>query len=351
MSKPMDNDETQETSIIDPVDGDASDEVTTSIDDKVIDDKRRRQRRVLWIVAASVAAVALLGAAIYGVATRRSTAIRACENANKTYSATYEDYKKTVGEGETLSRTIISKDQVADAKTYDTFHKLVNEKISPATPLNCNISFTDSFSASTTSIDSKTSALKSKTEQLKTAMKNVQASKDKKDLTDARNTAQAKLDTATKTYTDSEGKVADNATRDTLKTLIDALRKALEDKHATVETLTKAGEPVQGAIDQVNQSVQAKSDADKKAQEEAQRTQQQQQQQQQRSSTPRRGYTSNQQRYTPRTNNGGNRGGGSTPAPQSNNNGGGSSFDWQAWMNNRPQAPCEAQGNCSQAIG
>ena len=116
------------------------------------------------------------------------------------------------------------------------------------------------------------------------------------------------LEEATSLYTSSEGQVADNATRDALKTRIDTAQKLSMNMKATVDELTKALAPLSDAMSQVNQSIQAKAQADAQAQAQAQAQQQAQSQH----STPQR------------------RSGGSTPR-RSGGNSGGSSGGSGSW--------------------
>ena len=61
----------------------------------------------------------------------------------------------------------------------------------------------------------------------------VTGSVDAKTLADAKQALQSTVDSADKTYADSDGKVQDNATRDNLKTALDAAKKVLSDDGVT----------------------------------------------------------------------------------------------------------------------
>ena len=98
---------------------------------------------------------------------------------------------------------------------------------------------------------------------LSKAVKAVTESKDSKRLDDAKANLKAKLDEASKLLTDSDGKVQDNATRETLTSAIDAANKLKDANDAT--KIDKAHKTLEDAINGVNASVQAKTDADAQA--------------------------------------------------------------------------------------
>ena len=108
--------------------------------------------------------------------------------------------------------------------------------------------------------------------RLDKAMDAVTGSVDAKTLADAKAALQSAVDSADKTYTDSDGKVQDNATRDSLKTALDAAKKVLDDNSVTdAKEYTDQKTAVDNAVKTVNDSVTAKekADADAKAKAEA----------------------------------------------------------------------------------
>lgn len=82
-------------------------------------------------------------------------------------------------------------------------------------------------------------------------------------LDDAKTNLTAKLDEASKLLADSDGKVADNATRDALSNAIDAAN-GLKDGNDPAK-IDGARKTLEDAINGVNASVQAKTDADAQA--------------------------------------------------------------------------------------
>lgn len=104
------------------------------------------------------------------------------------------------------------------------------------------------------------------------AMGKVEASKTAKQVKDARSTLDKTISDAETLYKDSEGKVQDNKTRESLKTAIDNAKKTSGDKKADVKSLTTANDTLSKAVKAVNDSKNAKAQADaqKQAQEQAQ---------------------------------------------------------------------------------
>lgn len=184
----------------------------------------------------------------------------------------------------------------------------------------------------------------------------VLASRDAKTLEDARTALNAKKEEASKLLADSDGKVADKATRDGLQQAID---QAGQVKGDAAKAYQDAANALQAAIDQVNASVQAKSQADQQAAEQAAQAQAAQRQAQRTAPSyggGRNGYTPT---YRPSANKGG--GSGSSPAAGQGGGGGGSApstqnsggFNLQDYPNlwNQMQQGHEGpaidnQGNC-----
>lgn len=168
---------------------------------------------------------------------------------------------------------------------------------------------------------------------LNAALKAVRDSKLAKELDGAKDQLKQGIDSASKTLKDTDGKVADNATRDGLKKAIAEANSALSKKGVTdPKTYTDQKAKLDAAVKQVNDSKAAKekADAEAAAQAQAQAAAQAQAQAAQAAAQPQssysqsynryggsgsgyssnRGYSAPQQSYTP-SNNGGSSGGSS----------------------------------------
>lgn len=120
------------------------------------------------------------------------------------------------------------------------------------------------------------------------AMRGVESSKTAKQVKDAKAALDKTITDAENLYKDSEGKVQDNKTRESLKTAIDNAKKT-SDKKADVKSLTAANDALSKAVKSVNDSKNAKAQAD--AQKQAQEQAQQAQAQAQSVGTPSGGYS------------------------------------------------------------
>ena len=158
----------------------------------------------------------------------------------------------------------ISSDQVKDAKTVIAMARAVKNAggIKPQ-PVRCDASMkTRDLEAAA----DKAEDLNGRYDKLDRAAKAVLASRDAKDLDDARTALAAKKEEASRLLDDSDGKVADNATREALQ---NAITQAEQTKGDKAQAWRDAAGPLQSAIDQVNASMQAKTQADQRAAEEA----------------------------------------------------------------------------------
>ena len=161
---------------------------------------------------------------------------------------------------------------------------------------------------------------------LNAALKAVRDSKLAKELDTAKSQLKQGIDSASKTLKDTDGKVADNATRDSLAKAIDEANNTLSKKGVTdPKTYTDAKAKLDAAVRQVTDSKAAKeqADAEAAAQAQAQAAAQAAAQSQRSYSqsynryggsgsgySSNRGYSAPQQSYAPSSN-----GGSSAPAP------------------------------------
>ena len=146
------------------------------------------------------------------------------------------------------------------------------------------------------------------------AGKAVLASRDAKSLEDAKTALNAKKDEASKLLSDSDGKVADNAVRDSLQ---QAISQAGSIKDNKTKTYQDAAAALQSAIDQVNTSIQQKNQAAPPAQAAAPAARQPARRPAPAQQRPTPSHSRDRQGHTPSRRpsyNHGSRGGGSAPA-------------------------------------
>ena len=288
-------------------------------------------RRPRWMVPVVVAVVVVV-AGLVGwrvVENRRhGAALDSCSRAvkalqGKTGPDRLAQYREVAG---------IKTDQVKDAETVVAMARSVKDAEGLRQPtVRCKASMsTDKLNAEA----GRAKKLDGEYAAVARAAKAVTASRDAKALKDARAALDGKKGEASRLLADSGGKVTDAAVRDGLQ---QAIGQASQIKSGKAKACQDATAALQAAIDRVNASVQAKSQADQQSAQ-AQAAQQQAQQQgatqrrQASSNSGRRGSTQSSSR--PSGNRGGG-GGGSAPAPAPAAPQGGNS-NWRDRLNNDP---------------
>lgn len=301
------------------------------------------KRWLVWLVGV-LSVVLIVGACVGVVAWVHAGKQADCHSSSSLYSRAWSGFEKVKARADETAQVVTSPEQVKNADTFTTFMSVYKKQPSRLKLSDCVIAWQDTFTASTHRVDKAQADLVAYTRELDKALNAVVKSKSEKDVDNAKNMVQSKLDEMNSLLTSSDGQVADNATRDNLQNTINAVKNALNDKNATVESLKKVVEPVQAAIDQVNASMQAKKDADAAAA--AAAAQAAQAQAQARSGS--RSYSGGGTRsYSAPRSNSGNPGGNTSGGSSSS----GSDFDWRSALANMPPSPCEAEGTCHLAVG
>lgn len=303
------------------------------------------KRWLVWLVGV-LSVVLIVGACVGVVAWVHAGKQADCHSSSSLYSRAWSGFEKVKARADETAQVVTSPEQVKNADTFTTFMSVYKKQPSRLKLSDCVIAWQDTFTASTHRVDKAQADLVAYTRELDKALNAVVKSKSEKDVDNAKNMVQAKLDEMNSLLASSDGQVADNATRDNLQNTINAVKNALNDKNATVESLKKVVEPVQAAIDQVNASMQAKKDAD--AQAAAAQAAQAQAQAQAQSRSGSRSYSGGGTRsYSAPRSNSGNTGGNTSGGSSSS----GSDFDWRSALANIPPGSCEAQGTCQYIIG
>ncbi len=302
-------------SVSDPVGDEASAPVAIVPEDGGAPSGRRRPKWLVLVVVAVVVVVAGLVGWRVVESRRHGAALDSCGRAvktlqDKTGSDRLAQYREAAG---------IKSDQVKDAKTVVAMARSVKDAEGIKEPtIRCKASMStgdlNAAADQARKIDGKYAAVAR-------AAKAVTASRDAKALDVARTALDGKREEASRLLADSDGRVADNATRDGLQQAID---QAGQVKGDGAKAYRDAANALQAAIDRVNASVQAKSQADQQAAAQAAQAAQQQAQKQpaqRQGTTQRRQASSNSgrrgstQSRRPAYRPSGNRGGGSSQAP------------------------------------
>ena len=163
--------------------------------------------------------------------------------------------------GDAADAAAVKAEQVKDSKTVESLGKEL-KAMAPEYE-GCVAENAQGLDAAAVKLNEQADWYETHEKSLSKAVRAVAESKAAKRLDDAKTNLTAKLDEASKLLADSDGKVADNATRDALSNAIDAAN-GLKDGNDPAK-IDGARKTLEDAINGVNASVQAKTDADAQA--------------------------------------------------------------------------------------
>ena len=226
-------------------------------------DGRKRPKWLLPLIAV-VCAVVLVVAGVVGWNMYRGAKLaeakEACATAADGVRSQANEYNALLN-GDAADAAAVKAEQVKDAKTVESLGKEL--KASAPEYEGCVAEDAKGLDAATVKLGEQADWYKTHEQSLSKAVRAVIESKAAKRLDDAKTNLTAKLDEASRLLADSDGKVQDNATRETLTNAIDAANKLKDANDAT--KIDKAHKTLEDAINGVNASVQAKTDADAQA--------------------------------------------------------------------------------------
>ena len=219
-----------------------------------------------WLppLVAAVCAVILIAAGIIGwnaySGAKLAEAKEACATAADTVRNNANEYNALLN-GDAADAAAVKAEQVKDSKTVESLGKEL-KAMAPEYE-GCVAEDAQGLDAATVKLNEQADWYGTHEKSLSKAVRAVTESKAAKRLDDAKTNLTAKLDEASRLLADSDGKVADNATRDALSNAIDAAN-GLKDGNDPAK-IDGARKTVEDAINGVNASVQAKTDADAQA--------------------------------------------------------------------------------------
>lgn len=219
-----------------------------------------------WLppLVAAVCAVILVAAGIVGwnaySGAKLAEAREACAAAADTVRSNANEYNALLN-GDAADAAAVKAEQVEDSKTVESLGKEL-KAMAPEYE-GCVAEDAQGLDAATVKLNEQADWYGTHEKSLSKAVRAVTESKAAKRLDDAKTNLTAKLDEASRLLADSDGKVADNATRDALSNAIDAAN-GLKDGNDPAK-IDGARKTVEDAINGVNASVQAKTDADAQA--------------------------------------------------------------------------------------
>lgn len=249
--------ENDKTEILEPVETPA---------ENITEPSKDGSRRPKWLppLVAAVCAVILVAAGIIGwnaySGAKLAEAKEACVTAADTVRNNANEYNALLN-GDAADAAAVKAEQVKDSKTVESLGKEL--KSSAPEYEGCVAENAQGLDAATVKLNEQADWYETHEKSLSKAVRAVAESKAAKRLDDAKTNLTAKLDEASKLLADSDGKVADNATRDALSNAIDAAN-GLKDGNDPAK-IDGARKTLEDAINGVNASVQAKTDADAQA--------------------------------------------------------------------------------------
>ena len=227
---------------------------------------RDGRKRPKWLpsLIAAVCAVILVAAGIIGwnaySGAKLAEAREACAAAADTVRSNANEYNALLN-GDAADAAAVKAEQVKDSKTVEALGKEL-KAMAPEYD-GCVAEDAQGLDAAAVKLNEQAGWYETHEKSLSKAVRAVTESKAAKRLETAKTNLTAKLGEASKLLADSDGKVADNATRDALSNAIDAAN-GLKDGNDPAK-IDGARRTVEDAINGVNASVQAKTDADAQA--------------------------------------------------------------------------------------
>ena len=249
--------ENDKTEILEPVETPA---------ENITEPSKDGSRRPKWLLplVAAVCAVILVVAGIIGwnaySGAKLAEAKEACATAADTVRNNANEYNALLN-GDAADAAAVKAEQVKDSKTVESLGKEL-KAMAPEYE-GCVAENAQGLDAAAVKLNEQADWYETHEKSLTKAVRAVAESKAAKRLDDAKTNLTAKLDEASKLLADSDGKVADNATRDALSNAIDAAN-GLKDGNDPAK-IDGARKTLEDAINGVNASVQAKTDADAQA--------------------------------------------------------------------------------------
>lgn len=230
------------------------------------DDKRNKGRRARSRAIVTVFVIITIAAAAAGLYYLTGL-IRTNRDRSSAYASCTQAYSAYKEESETLAKTLktskaqqkVGADQVADVMTVEHLKTAVDKAKSVNKPVTCSTSMsTEAMRKAAETNKTLTTELTTANSTIRAAAKEVKASvtaKQNNDYDTAVNMLKTSTSEATTLMTNSEGVVADDQTRTTLQSAIDAANELLKKDKPALADVQKAQSDLQSASDAVNDSM------------------------------------------------------------------------------------------------
>lgn len=210
---------------------------------------------IITIVAAAAGLYYLTG--LIRTNRDRSSAYASCTQAYSAYKEESETLAQTLKTTRTQQK--VGTDQVADVMTVERLKTAVDKAKAVNKPVSCSTSMsTDAMRKAAETNKTLATQLTTANSTIKAAAKEVKASvatKQNNDYNTAVDTLKTSTSEATTLLANSEGVVADDQTRTTLQSVIDAANTLLQKDKPALADVQKAQSDLQSASDAVNESM------------------------------------------------------------------------------------------------
>lgn len=221
--------------------------------------------RVRVIAAASVACAVLAGAYVARVNVVQQQ-IQDCNTAVSRLRDQQSRLAHAAKSSDVMKALKVAESQVlnADAHVIADLKKAVKQAQSKVALPSCELGYWDFTTSLTSTTEQAAHEITQREKALTSAVSAVSKAVSAQKLASVKASLKIAVDSASKTLSDSDGKVQDNATRDKLKKAIDAAKKLLKEGKET-DPATYSTKALDNAIGKVNASVDAKRKADEEA--------------------------------------------------------------------------------------
>lgn len=227
-----------------------------------------RKRRIAVIVAVVVflLVVAAVVAGVLVTRERHTAALEDCTRFSKAYETGIVEQKRTQDRARQVLAAIPAQN-TADPKIHASLEQAARKKANRTT-VSCTASQgTAELNRNKDRLNKATSANKQLARLNMEGAAKVEASAQAKTLSDEKQSLDASISAASALLGDSEGKVADNAVRESLNKALDDARQVSSKKDITdPKTYTDAKQALDGAVNAVNDSIGQKQAADEAVQ-------------------------------------------------------------------------------------
>lgn len=230
----------------------------------------KRRTLIFAVIIAIVVIAIVIGTGVYLTRHRHSMALNDCSKAYQAYTASVSKQKDAKKKEETIIASTSSQD-VADPKIYTALTKVVKEEAG-RTDVTCKADQdTGLLGRNKDELQKATDTNTRLIRLYKTSGEKVESSIKEKKLADGKQNLEDTITSASSLLGESDGKVADGATRDNLSKAIDAAKQVSAKKDVADPTIyTDAKQSLDQAVKAVNDSISQKQAADQAAAEQAQ---------------------------------------------------------------------------------